>query len=74
MKFLYFQLQFSTTLINFAQNGQIFYENQAHNVNLPKIGKYFTKIVGQSDWSQHCYWISCLTYDKSRRHRGFGGL
>jgi len=33
-----FSLQFSATLINLAQNGQIFYENQAHKVNLPKIG------------------------------------
>jgi len=63
-------LQFSATLINLAQNGQIFYENQAHKVNLPKMGKYFTTIVGQSDWSRHCYWLSCLTYSQSRRHRG----
>jgi len=41
-----FSLQFSVTLINLAQNGQIFYENQAHTVNLPKMGKYFTTIVG----------------------------
>jgi len=40
-------LQFSGTLINLAQNGQIFYENQAHKANLPKMGKYFTTIVGQ---------------------------
>jgi len=26
-----FSLQFSATLINLAQIGQIFYENQAHN-------------------------------------------
>ena len=41
-----FWLQFSATLINLAQHGQIFYENQAHEVNLPKMGKYFTTIVG----------------------------
>jgi len=27
-----FLLQFLATLINLAQNGQIFYENQAHNI------------------------------------------
>jgi len=43
-----FSLQFLTTLINLAQNGQIVYENQAYKVNLPKMGKYFTTIVGQS--------------------------
>jgi len=31
-----FSLQFSATLINLAQNGQIFYENQAHKVTCPK--------------------------------------
>jgi len=60
-------LQFSAT--NLAQNEQIFYENQEHKVNLPKMGKCFTTIVGQSDWSRHCYWLSCLTYGESRRHR-----
>jgi len=65
-----FSLQFSATSINLAQNGQIFYENQAHKVNLPKMGKCFTTIVGQSDWSRHCYCISCLTYGQSRCHRG----
>jgi len=65
-----FSLQFSATLINLPQNGQIFYENQAHMVNLPKMGKYYTTIVGRSDWSRHCYWLSCLTYCQSRRHRG----
>jgi len=30
----------------------------------------FTTIVGQSAWSRHCYWRSCLTYGQSRRHRG----
>jgi len=54
-------LQFSATLINLTQNGQIFYDNQAHKVNLPKMGKCFTTIVGQSDWFRHCYWLSCLT-------------
>jgi len=44
-----FSLQFSATLINLAQNGQIFYKSQACKVNLPKMGKYFTTIVGQSD-------------------------
>jgi len=67
---LLFSLQFSATLINLAQNGQIFYENQAHKVNLPKIGKCFTTIVGQSHWSRHYHWLSCLTYGQSRRHRG----
>jgi len=65
-----FSLQFSATSINLAQTGQIFYENLAHKVNLPKMGKCFTTIVGQSDWSGHCYWLSCLTYGQSRRHRG----
>jgi len=49
--------------------GNFFYENQAHKVNLPKMGKCFTTIVGQSDWSR-CYWHSCLTYGESRHHRG----
>jgi len=59
---LLFSLQFSATLINLAQNGQFFYENQAHMINLPKMGKCFTTIVGQPDSSRHCYWCSCLTY------------
>jgi len=63
-------LQFSATLINLAQNGHIFYENQAHKMNLPQMDKCFTTIVGQSHWSRHCYWLSCLTYGQSRRHRG----
>jgi len=67
---LLFSLQLSATLINHAQNGQIFYENQAHKVNLPKMGKCSTTIVGQSDWSRHYYWLSFLTYGQSRRHRG----
>jgi len=46
---LLFSLQFSATLINLAHNGQIFYENQARKVNLPKMGKCSTTIVGQSD-------------------------
>jgi len=41
-----FLLQFSATLINLAQNGQIFHENPAHKANLPKMGKCFTTIVG----------------------------
>jgi len=57
---LLFSLQFSATLINLAQNGQFFYENQACDVNWPKMGKCFTTIVGQSDWSRHWYWLSCL--------------
>jgi len=65
-----FSLQFSATLINLVQNGQFFYENQAHKVNVPKMATYFTTIVGQSDWSRHCYWLSCLTYGQSFRHRG----
>jgi len=64
-----FSLQFSAT-VNLAQNGKIFCENQAHKVNLPTMGKCFTAIVGQSDWSRHCYWHSCLTNGQSRRHRG----
>jgi len=56
-----FSLQFSAILINLIQNGQFFYENQAHQVNLSKMGKCFTTIVGQSDWSRHCYWLLCLT-------------
>jgi len=44
-----FSLPFSATLIDLAQNGQFFYENQAHKVNLPKMGKCLTTIVGQSD-------------------------
>jgi len=63
-------LQLLATLINLAQDGQIFYENQAHKVNLPKMGKCFTKILGQSDWLRHCYWLSCLTYGQCGHHRG----
>jgi len=48
----------------------IFYEDQAHKVSFPKMGKCFTAIVGQSDWSRNCYWLSCLTYGQSRCHRG----
>jgi len=65
-------LKFSAALINLTRNGQIFCENQArgaHKVNLPNMGKFFTTIVGQSDRSRHCYWLSCLTYGQSRRHR-----
>ena len=65
-----FSLQFSATSINLAQYGQTSYENQAHRVNLPKMGKCVTTIAGQSDWSQHCHWLSCLTYGQSRRRRG----
>jgi len=61
---------FSATVMNPHHNGQIFYENRAHKVSLPKMGKYFTTVVGQSDWSRHCYWLSCLTYRQSRRLRG----
>jgi len=68
-EFFLFSLQFSGTLIHLAQNRQIFNENQAHKVNLPKMGKCFT-IVGQSDWSRHCYWLSYLAYGQSRRHSG----
>jgi len=50
-----FSLQFSATLFNLARYGQTSYENQAHKVNLPKMGKCFTTIVGQLDWSRHCY-------------------
>jgi len=66
-----FSLQLSATLINLAQNGQIFYDNQAHKVKLPKMGNCFTTIAGQSGWSQHCYWLSRLTYGQSCRYRGF---
>jgi len=65
-----FSLQFSATTINLAQNGQMFYENQAHKVNMPKMGKCFSTIVGQSDWSRHCCWLSCFTYVQSRPHKG----
>jgi len=51
-----FSLQFSVKLINLA-NGQIFYENQPHEVNIPKMGKCYTIIVGQSNRSRYCYWI-----------------
>jgi len=34
------------------------------------MSKCFTTIVGQSDWSRNCYWLSCLAYGQSRRHRG----
>jgi len=47
-----------------------FYDNQANEINLPKMGKCFTTILGQSDWLRHCYWLSCLTYGQSSRHRG----
>jgi len=70
LEILLFSLQFSATLINLAQNRQFFYENQAHRVYVPKMGKCFTTIVGQSDWSRHCYWLWCLTCGQSRRHRG----
>jgi len=33
-------LQFSATLINLAQNGQIFYENHAHKVDLRFVNLY----------------------------------
>jgi len=65
-----FSLQLSATLINLAQNGQIFYDNQAHKVKLPKMGKCFTTIAGQSGWPRHWYWLSCLRYGQSCRHRG----
>jgi len=65
-----FSLRFAATLTNLAQNGQIFHENQAHKVNLPKMGKCFTTIAGQSDWSRHCCWLSCVTYGQSSHHRG----
>jgi len=65
-----FSSQISATLVNLAQNGQFFYDEQAHKVNLPKMGKCFTTIVGKSNWSQHSYWLSCLTYAQSLRHRG----
>jgi len=29
----------------------------------------FTTFVGQSVWSRHCYWLSCLTYGQLRGHR-----
>jgi len=61
-----FSLQFSATLVNLAQNGQFLYDDQARKVNLPKMGKCFTTIVGKSNWS----WLSCLTYAQSFRHRG----
>jgi len=48
---LSFSLQFSAKIINLAQNRQLFYDNQAHKVNLPKMGKCFATIVGQSNWS-----------------------
>ena len=48
MKFFIFSLQCPATLVNLAQNGQSFYNNQAHKVNLLKMGKCF-KIVRQSD-------------------------
>jgi len=41
---------------------------QPHQSTLPKMGKCFTTIVGQSDWSRHYHWLSCLTYGQSRRH------
>jgi len=65
-----FLLQFSATLTNLAQNGKMFHDIPAHKANLPKMGKCFTTILGLSDWSQHCYWHSCLSYGPSRRHRG----
>jgi len=67
---LLFSLQFSATLINLAQNGQIFDEKQTNKINLPKMGKCFATIVGQSDWSRHCYGLSCLTYGQSCGHKG----
>jgi len=39
-------LQFSATLINLAQNGQFFHENQAHKVNLPKWANTLRQFLG----------------------------
>jgi len=41
-----FSLQFSATLINLAQNGQIFYENSAHKVNFPKWANALRQLLG----------------------------
>jgi len=67
MKFLYSRCN-HITVINLVRNGQFFFENQAHKVNVPKMGKCFLTIVGQSDWSRQCHWVWCLTYSQSRRH------
>ena len=49
--------------------GKFFTKIRHKNVNLPKMGKCFPTIVGQSHWSRHCYWLSCLTYGLSHRHK-----
>jgi len=41
-----FSLQFSATLINLAQNGQIFYEIQAHTVNTPNWANALRQFLG----------------------------
>jgi len=45
-EFFLFSLQFSAALIKLTQNGQIFYENQACLVNLPKMGKFVRQLLG----------------------------
>jgi len=41
-----FSLQFSPTLINLAQYGQTFYENQAHKVNCQKWANALRQFLG----------------------------
>jgi len=61
MKFFYFRCNFQPLYQPWPKWAN-FYKNQVHKVNLPKLGKCFTTIIGQSDWTWHCYWLSCLTY------------
>jgi len=44
--YLLYSLQFSATSINLAQNGQFFYEYQAHMVNLPICAKALRQLLG----------------------------
>jgi len=46
MNFFYFHCNFQPHVINLAQNGQIIYENQAHNVNLPKMENTLQQLLG----------------------------
>jgi len=38
------------------------YNYQPHWSTLPKIGKYFTTIAGQSGRSRHCCWLTFMSH------------
>jgi len=70
-----FSLQFSATLINLAQNGQMFYDNQVHKLNLTKMGKMFY----DNCWAIRLIAALLLTFMSHIRpvlspQEGFGGL